>query len=165
VSVLLRQPQSFEGLLLRAKVLPADDLALSEVKDAPGLDVRLYAASSSSDVDMPPGEDSLTEVGVLEMQLVLLEHLGRVGNKPLDPGRSTVSTLRSGPVRQPFDIGIELPQQAFEVAAGVLKASLARRRISMFSCDIAYSESLAASRDSSLVAYSRPRTILPSRSM
>jgi hypothetical protein len=49
------------------------------------------------------------------------------------------------------------------VASPLLKTELARRTISTFSRDIAYSRSPAAWRAWSRVQYSRPRAIFPSR--
>jgi hypothetical protein len=84
VYVLLRQPHGFEGLVLGAKVLPANDLPIPKLIEAAALDVRLYAAASRPHMDVAPGEHPLAKIGELEMQLEPFEGFECVGDEALE---------------------------------------------------------------------------------
>ena len=68
---------------------------------------------------------------------------------------------------RPRQVELEIWRKVFErsVKVAAVERLKRRRTISTFSCDIAYSESPAASRASSRVQYSRPTAIFASRSV
>src|ERR671938_164438 len=91
-----RQSNRCEGLVLGAKVLPANDLPFPELEDAATFDVRLYAAASRSDVNVAPGEYPLAKIGELSPHFELLEELERVGDKGFEARETAIGTLRRG---------------------------------------------------------------------
>src|SRR5689334_22250070 len=100
MSVLLRQPHGFEGLVLRSKVLPANDLPVPELIDATDFDVRLNAAPPRSHMDVAPREHPLvSKIGELGVQLELLEDLERVGDEALEACKTAICTLGRGSTR------------------------------------------------------------------
>jgi hypothetical protein len=62
VNVVLREAHGLQGLLLGAKILPAHDLAISELEHAADWDVCIDATLSRSNMDRAPREHPLAEI-------------------------------------------------------------------------------------------------------
>ena len=135
-----RQPHGFEGLGLRAEVLPANDLAVAELEYARPGRIRLDAAAPRPNVDRrAPDRNPLAEIELLVSLLEPLEDLLGVRDESLDtfdpavwPPPSLIDaagTPRRGDSTLGHSRRSSLPR---------FLTPIARRTRSTFSCDIAY---------------------------
>ena len=159
---LLRQPGGFEGFLSIKKDPYAQELAVFEVvevrkrlslcKAALGLQIQYQERQNAVGPKRPQPLDLH-----LESRRPLINGLEKVP----DPRFTTVGPVDSRDWVDQLKIGVT--EGEVRVNVPVVDGGDARLAISTFSCDIAYSDSPAASRASAWVRKSRMRAIFPSR--